>query len=62
MSSFTTFDKVNVPTFNNEDHQGEEDDDTSSDYNHHLPEIPVVLDQMSKTSSYIVIHPTEDSA
>ena len=33
LSSFTTFDKVNVPTFNNEDHQGEEDDDSSSDYN-----------------------------
>jgi hypothetical protein len=32
LSSFTTFDKVIVPTFNNEDHQGEEDDDSTSDY------------------------------
>ena len=33
LSSFTTFDKDNVPTFTNEDHQGEEDKDSSSDYN-----------------------------
>ena len=32
LSSFTTFDKAIVPTFNNEDHQGEEDDDSTSDY------------------------------
>ena len=32
LTTFTTFDKVNVPTFNNEDHQGEEDDDSTSDY------------------------------
>jgi hypothetical protein len=32
LSSFTTFDKVIVLTFNNEGHQGEEDDDTSSDF------------------------------
>jgi hypothetical protein len=25
LTTFTTFDKVNVPTFNNEDHQGEEE-------------------------------------
>jgi hypothetical protein len=32
LSSFITFDKVIVPTFNNDDHQGEEDDDSTSDY------------------------------
>jgi len=32
LSSFTAFDKVIVPTFNNEDHQGKEDDDSSSDF------------------------------
>jgi hypothetical protein len=32
LSSFTTFDKVIVPTFNNEDHQVEEDDDSTSDF------------------------------
>jgi hypothetical protein len=32
LTTFTTFDKVNVPTFNNEDHQGEEDDNSTSDY------------------------------
>ena len=32
LSSSSTFDKINVPTFNNEDHQGEEDDDSTSDY------------------------------
>jgi hypothetical protein len=33
LSSFTKFDKIKVPTFNNEDYQGEEDEDSSSDYN-----------------------------
>ena len=33
LSTFTTFDKVHVPTiFNNDDHEGEEDDDSTSDY------------------------------
>jgi hypothetical protein len=32
LSSFTVLEKVQEPTFNNEYHQGEEDDDTSSDF------------------------------
>jgi hypothetical protein len=32
LSSFTVLDKVKEPTFNNEYHEGEEDDDTSSDF------------------------------
>ena len=32
LSSFTMFDKIKQPTFNNDDHEGEEDDDSTSDY------------------------------